>query len=132
MILIIAAIMLYALLTRAVLNVSALHDRSPLYTTLSDGSVRNAYTLKISNKLYSERTLTLTVDGMPGADVSRVGGEDGLPVFAVGPDAVLSFRVFVTSRDAGDIASQGIEFVLTDKESGTVARTDSNFRGPKR
>ncbi|MEK9723884.1 MAG: hypothetical protein VW405_10445, partial [Rhodospirillaceae bacterium] len=60
-------------------------------------------------------------DTEAGRRIVRVGGEDGLPVFAVGPDAVLSFRVFVTSRDAGDIASQGIEFVLTDKEDPKAA-----------
>ena len=35
--------MLYTLATGRVLDVSVLHDRNPLFVSLSDGSVRNAY-----------------------------------------------------------------------------------------
>ena len=35
---------------RAALDLNVLHDRNPLFVTLSDGSIRNGYTLKILNK----------------------------------------------------------------------------------
>ena len=40
--------MLYALLTRTLLDINVLHDRNPV--ALSDGSIRNAYTVRLLNK----------------------------------------------------------------------------------
>ena len=42
--------MTYALATRHNEGVSVLHDRNPLFVRLSDGSLRNAYTVRILNK----------------------------------------------------------------------------------
>src|SRR5439155_19726227 len=42
----VGAIMLYALLTRSLLDVNVLHDRNPVAVKLSDGSIRNAYTVR--------------------------------------------------------------------------------------
>jgi len=67
MIIIVAAIMVYALLSRADLGVTAEHQRSPLFTVLSDGGIRNAYTLKITNKLHADvRVFVLSVGCQPG------------------------------------------------------------------
>lgn len=49
-ILLTAAVMGYGLLTRGDLEMSVLRDRNPLFVPLSDGSVRNGYTIKILNK----------------------------------------------------------------------------------
>ena len=45
--------MLMALLLRPDLDVNVLRDRNPLYVKLSDGGVRNGYTVKLLNKLYA-------------------------------------------------------------------------------
>lgn len=133
MIIIVAAIMVYALLARADLGVSAEHQRSPLFTTLSDGGVRNAYTLKITNKLHEDvRVFVLSLDGLPGADVSRVGGESGLPVFRVGPDTIQSYRIFVTLRGDDIPESRDITFIIKDRVTGQTATTESSFKGSKR
>jgi len=132
MMVLVAAIMVYALVTRADLGVSAEHQRSPLFTILSDGGVRNAYTLKITNKLHDDvRVFVLSVDGLPGADVSRVGGESGLPVFRVGPDTIQSFRIFVTLRDDSIPQSSDITFVIEDRETGQTATTESTFKAKR-
>ena len=39
--------MLYALLSRDRLEVNVQHDRNPVFVMLSDGSIRNGYTVKI-------------------------------------------------------------------------------------
>ena len=46
----VGAVMLYTLATRRHEAVSVLHDRNPMFVRLSDGAVRNAYTVRILNK----------------------------------------------------------------------------------
>ena len=52
---IVGVIMLTALLLRPELEVSVLHDRNPIWVKLSEGGMRNGYTLKLLNKLYEPR-----------------------------------------------------------------------------
>ena len=53
---VVAAIMLWAWLNRSVLDINVLHDRQPLFVQLTDGGLRNGYTVKILNKLHEKRT----------------------------------------------------------------------------
>ena len=53
--------MIYALATRSNDGVSVLHDRNPLFVRLSDGSLRNAYTVRIINK--TPRTESVRAQG---------------------------------------------------------------------
>ncbi|MBV8535675.1 MAG: cytochrome c oxidase accessory protein CcoG, partial [Alphaproteobacteria bacterium] len=46
----VGAIMLGAFALRSTLDLTVLHDRAPLFVMLSDGSIRNGYTIKIVNK----------------------------------------------------------------------------------
>ena len=46
-------------LTRSYLDISVLHDRNPVAVRLSDGSVRNAYTVRLLNKHSYYRTVAL-------------------------------------------------------------------------
>ena len=46
------------LLLRPELEVSVLHDRNPIYVKLSDGGLRNGYTVKLLNKLYEPRSFS--------------------------------------------------------------------------
>ena len=50
-----ALIMLAALLNRSTLEINVLHDRNPPFVLLSDGGIRNGYTVKILNKLHEPR-----------------------------------------------------------------------------
>ena len=43
----VGAVMLYSLATRNNMSVNVLHERNPLYVQLSDGGVRNDYTVRI-------------------------------------------------------------------------------------
>ncbi len=49
--------MLWAWLHRHDLEINVLHDRHPLYVQLTDGGLRNGYTVKLLNKLHRTRTL---------------------------------------------------------------------------
>jgi cytochrome c oxidase accessory protein FixG len=129
---VVGAVMLFSLTTRADLDLNVLRDRNPLFVTLSDGGIRNGYTLKIINKLHDERRFALAVEGLGPVAVSVVGMEPTAePVFAVKPDRLASFRVFLAApRAAVADESMPIRFVITDPERGSRAVYDSVFRGP--
>jgi hypothetical protein len=75
-------------------GISVQHDRSPVAVTLSDGSVRNAYTIKLLNKSATPHAFDLKAEG---ADVKMaiVGTEVGKPV-TVPADGSESVRVTLT------------------------------------
>ena len=60
---VVGGIMLYTLATRSSMGISALHERNPLFVTLSDGSVRNDYTVRFLNKAGVSRSFALEVLG---------------------------------------------------------------------
>ena len=96
--LLVSAVMIAAMSSRATMNVNVLRDRTLPFIMLSDGSVRNAYTLKIVNRDNVERTFEIDVDGPEGMVVSAIGenpSANGLRVAAAG-DAVRSLRMFIT------------------------------------
>ena len=129
-------VMLVALLTRAQTDISVLHDRNPLYTELSDGSIRNGFTFKILNKVRARRTFAIGAEGLDGLTQGLIGAQDmadAAPVVTVGPDSLRSIRLLVTvPRGALAADSHAIRFVLRDTETGEVAIYDSIFRGPGR
>jgi polyferredoxin len=133
--LIVAGIMAYALATRAPLELNVLHDRNPLYTPLSDGSIRNGYTLKVANKTHDGRNLILTLDGIDGATAIRVGGDSdaATPHLPIGPDQIVSYRVFVTVPPRTlDDGSAALTMTIRDAATGETASETTSFRGPAR
>jgi cytochrome c oxidase accessory protein FixG len=132
---IVGTVMLTALLTRSTTEVNVLHERSPLYVQMSDGGVRNAYTYKVLNMIREDRDYTLTTQGIDGARIEVVGGDTNVTAteLSVDKDTVGAFRVFVTAPDnALKGARQPITFVLTDKATGKVVRSESMFAAPDR
>ena len=88
----------YALLTRDRLEINVLHDRNPQYVTLSDGAIRNGYTVKLLNMIPEPRTFMLSVEDLPGAMMSIIGIDDPIERSAeitVEPDKLKMLRVFV-------------------------------------
>lgn len=94
----IAAIMLFSLTTRATIDLNVLRDRNPTFVRLADGSVRNAYTVKILNRAPRTRAFQLAIDGPAGFQVKIIGLEGAsLPVGVdVEPDRLRTLRVLVT------------------------------------
>jgi cytochrome c oxidase accessory protein FixG len=130
-IMLVGGIMLYSLLTRSVLDISVLHDRNPLFVTLADGSIRNAYTVRVLNKLNDIRTLRLDVEGLSGAEVHVVGPEAaaaGQPLIAIGPDQTREVRVLVTApADAQLERSTALVFRVADLAGGRPAAAQDHF-----
>jgi cytochrome c oxidase accessory protein FixG len=125
------ALMLYSLATRSMLDISVLHDRNPLFVTLSDGAVRNAYTVRFLNKRTETRIFELAVAGLPDA-VLHVIGEDtgtaGLPLVEVGPDQTREVRVLVTAPAGAKLdKSTAVTFTARDSEKGASASVADHF-----
>lgn len=130
---VVGAIMLAALLTRPVLELNVQRDRNPLFVTLSNGDIRNGYTVKILNKIHQTRHFRLTLDGFPDAVIKVIGRDDHAPLFTVPPDQLASFRVLVSTAKAnltGDTTD--IRLLILDQENGVSAENRTVFRGPKR
>ena len=66
LIVVVGGAMLWQLATRRTAEISVLHERAPLFVTLSDGSIRNAYAVRLLNKRPEVRPFALTV-----SDVAR-------------------------------------------------------------
>ncbi len=122
----VGCLMLYTLLTRAPLDLNVLHDRNPLAVTLSDGSVRNGYTLTVMNKRHEDRDFTIQIEGVDGAHLRIQGNGDAslsqLPVLA---DSVGHFRAFVSAPKQAE-ARRDIYFIITDAD-GNISRKQSIF-----
>ena len=129
----IAAGTLLGLAARAAVEVNVLHDRNPLFVTLSDGSIRNGYTIKVLNKTHEARQYQLAIDGPAGASLSVLGtrSEGGAPVLSAKPDAVATYRAHVTApAGALEEPAQRLTFRLDDQAGGAVAEHETVFRGP--
>ncbi len=131
---VIATAFLAAVATRADLEVNVLHDRNPLFVKLSDGSIRNGYTVRILNKARVARQFDLTLEEPAAAtlQVLEQGGAGSESVhMETRPDGVATYQVFVRlPAEQGAPASQPLVFRLTDLDSGASVRHESIFRGP--
>ncbi|TFV77787.1 cytochrome c oxidase accessory protein CcoG [Bradyrhizobium frederickii] len=127
---IVGSIMLYTLATRATMDVNVLHERNPLFVQLSDGGVRNDYTVRILNK-GAQRSFAIEVSGLPGAAIRVAGIEaapDGKPVVEVGQDQTREVRLSVQVGPA-DLpkTSRDLEVTITDTASGGRASARDHF-----
>ena len=128
-----AAIMLAALTMRSTVELGVLPDRAPVFVRLSDGSIRNGYTLKVSNKTREDRAYSLSMDGPAGALVAVLGQEEnGAPTLEVKRDSVGSFRLFVTyAKHAIAEAKTPLNVTIRDLTTGEVSRHDTVFSAPR-
>ena len=131
---VVGGIMIYTLATRDSEGISVIHDRNPMYVRLSDGALRNGYTIRIVNKQLKYRDFIVSVDGLPSTLVDFVGvppRADGRQLVSVGPDQTKEVRVVVTDYSATPPApSTSILFKLIDINSGEVAEMRDHFFGP--
>ncbi|MEO1251764.1 MAG: cytochrome c oxidase accessory protein CcoG [Pseudomonadota bacterium] len=125
-----AALMVFGLASRASFEVNVLRDRTPPFVMLSDGSIRNAYTLKVVNKGNETRTFTAILSGLEGVSLDAVGETTvGNAVsFDVTGDDVRSLRLFATMDASSSLrASTPVAFVVTDDATGETRENPSVF-----
>jgi len=132
---VVAAAMVGAFLLRSTLDVAVLRDRAPLFVRLSDGGVRNAYTVKIVNKTRDGSPLALVLDAPADFRLTvqdAEGERDGRPLMARRPDGITQYRVFVTTPPmAGLPESTDVTFHLLDAHGRAVTSQRSTFLAPR-
>jgi len=129
----VAAVMLFGLARKTVLDVNVVPDRNPLFVQVSGGGIRNGYTVRILNKLHSTREFALSVAGLKDARLTYVGVDGKDPLIEVQPDDVRSVKVYVTipGEEAAKLpASADIGFIVRDTGDGMETKRSTNFRGP--
>ena len=124
---IVGAIMLYALIARAPLELHVLHDRNPLFVQLSDGNIRNGYEIKILNKTHDHRLYSLSVEGLENASIEvKAAGDNTANNLLVKADSVGKFHVYLSS-DVDPALPRDVVFTLKDNKTGTKDTYDSVF-----
>jgi polyferredoxin len=130
----VGAIMLYALMTRTLLDINVLHDRNPVAVKLADGSIRNAYTVRLLNKRGFDRVIAIDVDGPVNATLHVVGADSvtqDRPMIVLARDATTELRVLVTAPSESNPAkSIPVNFRVTDIGLGEAAAATDHFVSP--
>ena len=117
--------MLFALGNRERIDVSVMRDGNPVWVRLSDGSIRNGFTLNIRNMEQRPRPMEVTVSGLPGAvlwsEANPRGQANRVTVMAAA-DQVLKLRLFVAAPSTGPERTE-ISFAIkaNDAEGGTAS-----------
>ncbi len=131
---IVGGVMTIGLSGRSAEEMTVLHDRTPLFVTLSDGSIRNGYRIKVLNKTHEARTYWLDVEGLVDPQVRMIGIEGVVapPVTLIAPaDSVADIQVYIGVAATSLAAPETpITFVLTETATGHVIAQPEVFRGP--
>ena len=147
----IGAAMLFALGQRARLDISVAKDRNPEFVTLSDGTIRNAYTIKLRNMEERPRTFRVALEGLEGAamftdEMDAAAAKRDL-TFRVPADTTQRLRIYVVARRRGehgehrrdghgeghhDRGHGEFAFVLTaPDDEGGMDRSETSFTLPE-
>ncbi|MFD1104616.1 4Fe-4S dicluster domain-containing protein [Sphingobium olei] len=125
--------MLFALGSRTRLDLSVRMERNPIWVQLSDGMVRNAYTINVRNMEARPRSVILSIQGLPGAaiwtDAEARRAAGATVTIPIGPDQTRKTRVYVAAPER---SQQDFDFVIraTDGE-GATDRESTVFEGPE-
>ena len=127
-------LLLFALGTRRHIDISVAPDRNPPFMLMSDGSVRDAYTVKLRNMQSRPRTMRVAMDGLAGAamwtdDMPRADAARQV-TRTVPADATLPLRIYVIAP-AGTVPQ---DFALTVTALDEEAETDTSearFEAPE-
>ncbi|BAI98434.1 cytochrome c oxidase accessory protein CcoG [Sphingobium sp. TA15] len=122
----IGAAMLFALGARERLEISAQQDRNPIFVRLSDGAIRNAYTVKLRNMQARPRPMEVGLTGLPGGRIwTDAGSRENAAATVrttVPADSVAKLRIFLTLPSGGP-ARQDFRFTVRaiDREGGSAS-----------
>jgi cytochrome c oxidase accessory protein FixG len=128
--------MAFALATRDRLELNVLHDRNPQFVTLSDGTIRNGYTIKILNMVPQPRAVTLELKGDMADATMTVAGTQAentrMVDVTLEPDRLKTLKVYVRAgRNTLAGASGQFVFQVLDPSSGESASYTATFNAPE-
>jgi cytochrome c oxidase accessory protein FixG len=122
--------LVFALFIRPELDMTVAPVRNPTFVTLSDGSIRNTYDVRLLNKHGEDRPFRVSVSGHPALRVQL----EGTPYETVDVPANETFlqRVYIVAAPGSDPAEDertDIRFWVEDLTNGDRAYTDTLFNG---
>ena len=129
----IGMVLLFALGIRQRLDLTVTKDRNPPYMMMSNGSVRNAYTVKLRNMENRPRTIEIGLDGLPGAvmwsdDVPRSSAARTLRR-TVAADQADPLRIYLIAPAGTEEEEFRFTLRAIDKEGGTASK-ETRFDSP--
>ncbi len=119
-----------ALFMRSDIEMTVAPVRNPTFVTLSDGSIRNTYEIRLRNKHGDERPFRISINGNPELRVTLEGTPYG--VVQVPADEMKLQRVYVTApkgADAALVARTEFRFWVEDTSNGDRVYKDTVFNG---
>jgi len=125
--------LIVALFVRPNIEFTVAPVRNPIFVTLSDGSIRNTYDIRLRNKNPEERMFEISLTGNLAFGVTL----DDTPYasVAVPADSTMLQRVFVTAPAGSDPATAeftDLRFWIEDLTNGDRAFKDTTFNGDDR
>ncbi|MCW5721750.1 MAG: cytochrome c oxidase accessory protein CcoG [Devosia sp.] len=126
--------MLTAVSMRAEVGINVLHDRNPLYTLLSDGSIQNGYDVKILNMTNDVRVMTLSVEGLAGVTMTspNIASEPTTSLtLSVDADLVLPLRLYLRVPSAGLASQTDIVMSVVSEDGEASATANARFEAPE-
>lgn len=127
----VSTLMLFSLISKPIVETSIYQERNPLFITLSDGSIRNVYNLKIINKTHNEKYFSLRMI-KPDFGSIKISNHDEKN-FKVNAESISDFRVLLTLD--GDYYRQLNQdeiltsFELIDNNTGEIRKISTIFIG---
>jgi cytochrome c oxidase accessory protein FixG len=130
----VGAAMLFSLADRTRLSISAQHQRNPEWVQLSDGHVRNDYTVKLRNMQTRPREMVVSFAGLPGA-VMWTEGESresaGRAVrTTVAADSLAKLPLFVAAPGGGE-EHRDFRFTVRSADGDEQSSTAAVFERPE-
>ena len=135
-------LMLFALISRDRLDLNVVRDRNPVFVQLSNGDIRNGYTIKILNMKGEPRLFRLSIEGLNAATMTEANqGTRGSRHLDIGVEAdkLRSLRILVSTATSNlDGEQTPFKFVLSEQvlltttvKEGEQVEYEAVFRGPK-
>jgi len=118
--------LIYAISQRVPMEMDIIRDRNALYRETPDGLIENVYTVKLINMSTETRTVTLSVTGIPDAELVNAG--TAIPLAGEEVRSIpVSVRVDPVNlkRPASEI-----QFTVSDTNSPLTRTEPARFLGP--
>ncbi|MFP4274247.1 MAG: cytochrome c oxidase accessory protein CcoG [Paracoccaceae bacterium] len=122
--------LIFALFIRPEIEMSVAPVRNPTYVTMSDGSIRNTYDVRLLNKHGEDRPFRITLTGNEALEV-ELEGRPEQTVTAPANETLLQ-RVYVIAPPGSAPARSDrteFRFWAEDMDSGERAHNDTIFNG---
>ena len=126
----IGVVLVYALFVRPEIDLTVAPVRNPTYVTLSDGSIRNTYDIRLRNKHGEDRPFRLSVKGHPTFRIELEGTV--FQTVDVNANETRLQKVYVIAPPGSEPAMGDVtplRFWVEDLTNGERAYKDSTFNG---